>query len=201
MGSSCAKGSIVVGAVASMRHLFNSGRISRGQAAARLSGQALELIEQKIDIGRWYPMRAFAELVEFEWDLVADRDPEYARRAGAKGAERLLRGSRYQQLDFAQRVGRAENRDALVRHSKLITTVTTMLYNFLDVSVGIDPARPNELQIVYANAAEFTDALRFTTEGFMNAINEAQGSSRRWTSERTAPDRIVFRLAIPERLA
>ena len=34
----------------------------------------------------------------------------------------------------------------------------------------------------------------------MNAINEMQGSSRRWTSERTAPDRIVFRLAIPSRL-
>ena len=35
----------------------------------------------------------------------------------------------------------------------------------------------------------------------MNAINEAQGSSRLWKSERAAPDRVVFRLAIPERLA
>ena len=201
MGTSCAKGSIVVGAVVSLRHLRSSGRITVDEMAARLSGSALALLEEKIDIGRWYPMSVFVELVDFEWDIVADRDPEYARRSGAKGAERLFQSGRYQQLDFAQRAGRAESRDALVRQSKLITTVTAMLYNFLEVSVGIDPTRPDQLQIVYANAAEFTEPLRYTTEGFMNAINEAQGSSRRWDSERTAPDRIVFRLAIPERLS
>jgi len=133
--------------------------------------------------------------------LFSDRDPEYARKSGAIGAHRLFESKRYQQLDYAQRAGRAENREALVRQSKLITTVTAMLYNFLEVSVGIAPERPDELSIVYANASEFTEPLRFTTEGFMNAINEAQGSSRRWTSERTAPDRVVFRLAIPKRLA
>jgi len=200
MGS-CAKGSIVVGAVVSLRHLRSSGRVRAEQMAARLSGDALTLLEEKIDIGRWYPMRVFAELVEFEWDVVAGHDPEYPRRSGAKGAERLFQSGRYQQLDFARRTGRAETREALVRHSKLITTVTAMLYNFLEVSVGIDPARPDELAIVYANASEFTEALRHTTEGFMNAINAAQGSPRRWTSERTAPDRVEFRLAIPDRLA
>ena len=55
-------------------------------------------------------------------------------------------------------------------------------------------------QIVYANAAEFTEPLRYTSEGFMNGINAMQGSSRRWTSERPFPDRVVFRLAIPSRL-
>jgi hypothetical protein len=201
MATPCAKGSIVVGAVASLRHLRSSGRVTADQMAARLSGDALALLEEKIDIGRWYPMNVFAELVDFEWDVVAGRDPEYARQSGAKGAKRLFEGGRYQQLDFAQRTGRADSRNALVRQSKLITTVTAMLYNFLEVSVGIDPARPDDLSIVYANAAEFTEPLRYTTEGFMNAINQAQGSTRRWTSERTARDRIVFRLAIPTRLA
>jgi hypothetical protein len=201
MAGPCAKGSIVVGAVASLRHLLGSGRIRSEELAARLSAGALELLEEKIDIARWYPMAAFAELIECEWELVADRDPEYARRGGAKGAQRLFKGGHYQQLDFARRAGRAESREKLVRQAKLITTVTTMLYNFLEVSVGIDPARPDELQIVYANAAEFNEPLRYTTEGFMNAINEAQGSSRRWSSERATPDRVVFRLAIPERLA
>src|SRR5262245_46598258 len=149
----CAKGSIVVGAVASLRHHRKSGHVNDAQLQARLSGPALELLDEKIEIGRWYPMGAFAELVEFEWDVVGKRDPDYARQAGAKGAQRLFKGGRYQQLDFAQRAGRAESREALVRHSKLITTITQTLYNFLEVTVGIDPARPNELRIVYANAA------------------------------------------------
>ena len=198
---SSAKGSIVVGAVASLRRHRKSGRIRDAEMQVRLSASALELLEEKIGIGRWYPMSAFAELVDFEWDLVGGRDPEYARRAGAISAQRLFETGRYQQLEFAQRVGRAESRDALVRQAKLTTTITSMLYNFLQVSVGIDPARPSELQIVYANAGEFTEALRYTSEGFMNGINAAQGSSRCWTSERTAPDRIVFQLALPSRLA
>jgi hypothetical protein len=200
MDSSCAKGSIVVGAVASLRRLRRGGQVSNDQLAARLSGAALELLEQKIEIGRWYPMSAFAELVEFEWEVAADRDPEYARKSGAEGAQRLFRTGRYQQLDFAKRAGKAETREALVRRAKLITTVTSMFYSFLRVSVGIDPARPNELEIVYANAAEFNEPLRYSTEGFMNGINAMQGSSRRWTSERTEPDRVVFRLALPTRL-
>jgi hypothetical protein len=200
MVSPSAKGSIVIGAVISLRSLRSSGRIGDAQLTARLSSAALELLEQKIEIGRWYPMDAFAELVAFEWDVVAQRDPEYARRSGALGAQRLFRNGRYQQLDFARRAGRADSREALVRQTKLVTTITSMLYNYLEVSVGIDPALPNELQIVYANAAAFNEPLRYTTEGFMNGINEMQGSTRRWTSARTARDRIVFRLAIPSRL-
>jgi hypothetical protein len=199
--ASSAKGSIVVGAVISLRQLRSSGRVSNDQLAARLSRGAFEMLEQKIDVGRWYPMSAFAELVEFEWEVAANRDPEYARQSGAKGAQRLFETGRYQQLDFAQRTGKAETREALVRQTKLITTVTTMFYNYLEVSVGIDPAHPNRLEIIYANAAEFTEPLRYSTEGFMNGINAMQGSARRWTSERTARDRVVFRLGIPSRLS
>src|SRR5262245_4304183 len=105
---SCAKGSIVVGAVTSLRSLRRNGRIRDEQLTARLSAAALGLLEQKIDIGRWYPMSLFVELVDFEWEVVGGRDPEYARRAGALSAERLFESGRYQQLDFVQRSGRAE---------------------------------------------------------------------------------------------
>ena len=96
---------------------------------------------------------------------------------------------------------KAESREGLVRQSKLITTITAMLYNFLEVTVGIDPARPDELQIVYANASRVHRAAPLHDRGLHERRStQAQGSSRRWTSERTAPDRVVFRLAIPSRL-
>ena len=195
-----AKGSIVLGVVAALRKLRRSGNIEDEQFSARLSGAALSLLGQKIEIGRWYPMAVFAELVDFEWEMAGARDPEYARQSGCKSAEILFQSGRYQQLEFARRAGKAESRDALIRRMKLITTITSTLYNYLEVSVGIDAARSNELQITYDNAAEFNEALRYSSEGFMNGINAIQGSSRRWTSERVAPDRVVFRLAIPTRL-
>jgi hypothetical protein len=196
-----AKGSIVVGVVASLRKLFRAGRLSDEQIAARLSPAAVELVEQKIEIGCWYPMAAFAELVDLEWEVAGKRDPEYARQSGGASAKRQFESQRYQQLDFAKRAGKADSREAIVRQAKLITTITATFYNFLDVRVGIDAARPNELSITYANAKLFIEPLRYSTEGYMNGINSMQGSKRQWTSERVTPDRIVFRLALPTRLS
>jgi hypothetical protein len=194
------KGTIVVGVVASLRRLRKEGRLSAAQLAARLSAPALELLEQKIEATRWYPMPAFAELVEFEWDAAGKRNPDYAREAGALSADRQMESGRYQQMDFAKRAKKAESASTLLLQARLITTVTAAFYNFLQTSVGIDPARPDQLEIVYANAAAWPEPLRYATEGFMNRINESQGSSRRWSSERVAPDRIVFVLKLPERL-
>jgi hypothetical protein len=145
-------------------------------------------------------MALFAELVAFEWEVVGKRDPDYARRSGVLSAERQLESSRYQQLDFANRAGKAESSNALLLQARLITTVTAAYYNYLETRVAIDPARPDRLEIVYANAAAFPEPLRYATEGFMNQINRSQGSSRQWQSERTAPDRIVFWMELPERM-
>ena len=195
-----AKGTIVMGVVATLRKLRKGGQVTNEQLAARLSAAALELLEQKIEYSRWYPMPAFRELVEFEWDVAAKRDPGYARKSGAQSADRQSESGRYQQLDFAGRAGKAETSSALLLQAKLITTVTAAFYSFLQVSVAIDPTRPDRLEIVYANAAAFPEALRYATEGFMNQLNLRQGSKRCWTSERVAPDRIVFTMELPERL-
>jgi hypothetical protein len=195
-----AKGTIVMGVVATLRKLRKSGQLTNDQLAARLSAAALGLLEQKIELARWYPMPVFRELVEFEWDVVAKRNPDYARQSGALSAERQFESGRYQQMDFAKRAKKAESSNALLLQARLITTVTAAFYSFLETSVGIDPARPDKLEIVYANAAAFPEALRYATEGFMNQLNVRQGSKRRWTSARVAPERIVFLLELPERL-
>jgi len=196
-----AKGSIVMGVVATLRKHRKGGQVSNEQLAARLSGAALELLEQKIELARWYPMPAFAELVAFEWEMIGKRDPAYARASGALSADRQIESGRYQQMDYAKRAKKAESRSALLLQARLITTVTAAFYNFLETSVAIDPARPDRLEIVYANAAAFPEPLRYATEGFMNQINQRQGSPRRWLSDRSAPDRILFWMELPERLA
>lgn len=193
------KGSVVVGSVSSLRSLRRAGRVSSEALAARLSKAALGLLAEKIELGRWYPMAAFGELVDFEWELTG-HDPEYAREAGARSADRMFEAGLYQQLDYAGRVPRAKSRDELVRQSRLIATVTGALYSFLTTSVRIAESG-DRLEIEYANAAAFRELLRFSTEGYMNRVNERQGSSRRWTSARIRPDVIVYAMALPNRLA
>jgi hypothetical protein len=196
-----AKGAIVMGVVAALRKLRSAGGLAQEQLAARLSGGALGLLEQKIEVGRWYPIGLFRELVDFQFEVVGKRDPDYARRQGAQSADIQSDAGRYQQLDFAKRAGRAESSGAIVLQAKLIASLTAAFYNFLETSVGIDPEDPRRLQIVYTNAAAFPDALRYATEGFMSRINERQGSTRPWRSQRTTPDRIVFWMELPERLS
>ncbi len=193
-----AKGSVVVGVVASLRSQRKSGRVSDEQLTARLSAAALRLLEEKIEVGRWYPMAVFGELVDCEWAL-ASRDPEHARKSGEKSADRMVATGLYQQLDYAERVDRAQNREALVRQAKLISTVTSTLYSYLKTSVRLSP-EADHLEIVYSNASLFSEPLRISTEGFMNRINERQKSPRRWTSKRTRPDEIIFRMKLSTRL-
>lgn len=192
------KGSLVLGAVVVARRHRKQGRIAAEQLEARLSAEALALLDEKIAVGSWYPAAAFCELLDLDWEIGGSRRPDYMRRQGAASADRLFDSGIYQQLQYAERAGRAPTRDALLHQSKLITTVTATLYDFIESEVRLD-AQAGFLEIDYHNAAAFSEALRFTTEGFMNRINERQGSARRWTSERQGTDRIVFRLPLPKR--
>ncbi|HTF33649.1 MAG TPA: hypothetical protein VK714_08105 [Myxococcota bacterium] len=195
------KGSLMLGVVVTMRRHRKQGRISSEQLTARLSRGALQMIEEKVDIGRWYPIQIFCELLDLDWELGGRRDPNYMRDEGEKAAERLFESGIYQQLSYAERAGRVRARDDLIRQAKLITTITGTLYNFLTFEVRFDADNGDSLQIYYGNAAAFSEALRYTTEGFMNQINKRQKSSARWSSKRQRPDLVVFTLPLPQRLA
>jgi hypothetical protein len=191
----CVKGSLfVMGVVAVRRHL-ESGAITEDQLAVRLGREALDSLDQKIDIERWYPIRAFTGMVDVDWELAGAREPDYMRRSGRDAAARFFRTGIYQQLDYAKRAKRVQSRRSLLRQARLVMSVTESLYDFLETAVAIEGGR---LRIHYANAALFTEALRYTTEGFMNEINRQQGASRSWTSERVAPDRLRFQLELPD---
>ena len=192
-----AKGTLVLGVVVAAKRHREKGRISETELEIRLSPQAHALIDQKIMIAAWYPIRAFCELMDLNWDLGGGRAPEFMRREGERSADRLFDSGIYPQMRFAEEARRAQTRDDLLRHSRLISSVTGSLYNFLEIDVR---EREGDLEIVYGNASEFSEALRYSTEGFMNQINKRQKSVRRWTSERTTQDQVVFRMPVPGRL-
>lgn len=195
------KGTLVLGVVVGTRRHREQGRISAEALEQRLSKPALELIGQRIHIAAWYPIQSFCELMDLNWEIGGRRDPGFMRREGERSAEHLFETGIYPQLRYADQAERVQTRDDLLRQSRLITSITGSLYSFLEISVHADDKKDGELRIVYANAALFSEALRFSTEGFMNRINKRQSSLRVWTSERSAPDRVVFSMALPSRLA
>jgi len=192
------KGSLMLGAVVAVRRLRSRGAIAPETVEARLSPEAVALLDQKIEISRWYPMVPFCELVDLDWEISGQNEPAYLETQGAASADRLFESGLYQQLDFAERSGKVESREKLVRQSRLITTITGTLYDFLTFEVDLGPT---SLEIVFGKAERFSDGLMHTTVGFMNRINERQGSKRRWLGRRDAPDRVRFSMQLPSRLA
>src|SRR5271166_2113589 len=195
----CAKGSVVLGAVVTVRRHRKAGRITAEQLAARLSQGALKMLEEKIEISRWYPVQFLCELVDLDWEVGGRRDPDYLRKQGEQAAEMLFQRGIYEQLDYAKRAEPARARDDLVWRAKMITTITGALYNFLTFEVQLDD-HGEELQIQYGNAAAFSEALRYISEGFMNQLNRRQNSSLQWASNRPRPDLVVFTLPLRRRL-
>jgi hypothetical protein len=197
MPSEGVKGSLVLGAAVAARRLRDRGRVSAESLEARLSAPALELVDQKIEMARWYPIGAFCELIELAWEVEGRRQTSYLERQGAASADRLFDSNRYQQLEFAERSGKVETQQQLIRQARLIATVTGTFYDFLEVDVKLES---DGLCIAYRNARAFGDPLIHTTVGFMNQVNVRQGSKRRWTGSRTRPEEVRFHMRLPKRL-
>jgi hypothetical protein len=197
MRAESVKGSLIVGAAVAVRHLRDRGLISADALEARLSKESVELIDAKIAIAGWYPVHAFNELLDVDWEISGDRKPAYLEQLGAKTSAKMFDSQRYQQLEYAERIRTAESRESLIRQARLITTITGTLFNFLEVDVGIESGH---LHLTYRNARTLDGPILHTTVGFMNEINARQGNPRSWTSERLGPDTLRFKVALPKHL-
>ena len=189
------KGTVFSHCVEKLLKLISAGKTSWDELPHHLEPEDIEILQGPIHATQWYDIRIYERILLLNRDVSGDGSNELLLRWGAKSAERLIEAGIYQQLDYAKRAERVESRNSLVRQSKLIATVTNSLYNFLEIDVRV---ANDVLEIVYANATLLSEALRYTTEGTMNEINRWQGASRRWASERVAPDQVRFRMDLPE---
>jgi len=169
------------------------GDLPEGAFEKSLSAETLALLEEEIVITSWYPMWQFNELEEFLWVHLSKRDPELARMAGAEAFRSMQKTGRYQQLEYAERAGNATSSHDVIRQTRLIISILSSYYNFLEVEVDLDPVN-RDLRITYDNAALICEPLRYSTEGFMTAVSRLRNDAVEWTSQRVSPDRIVFTL-------
>jgi len=158
-----------------------------------LSAETLELLDERISIANWYPMWQCNELQTLFWEHVAKRDPNVARQSGAESFKSMQKTGRYQQFEYAERAESAESKRDVLRQTRMITSILSGYYNFLEVEVGLHPETEN-LQIIYDNATLFIEPLRYSTEGFMTGVSRVRKGTTSWTSERVTPDRIVYTL-------
>ena len=193
MSEESVKGSMLAYSVDAVRRLRDGGDVGGVEIEKSLSPETLELLEERILITNWYPMWQFNEIQDFLWEHLYRRNPEEARKVGAEWFGSMQASGRYPQYEYAGRADRASSKQEMVRQTRLIASILDLYYNFLDVEVGLDPDS-GDLQVHFRNAGLFCETLRYTTEGFLLAISRIRKGTSEWTSERIAPDVILFTL-------
>jgi len=181
------KGAAFISAPADVQRLLEAGSLSQTDLELRLSVEALEVLDQKINLAAWYPISIYAELVELLAFAEAGGDRiGYWRGRGAKAAERLSATGLYSQLNAT----REQWGDAV---GKIIMSVQSAIYNFTQWTFKtIDSGGGFEIQVT--DAGDFPNSARHATHGFIEYV-AARSSDvpMRVTSTRPAPDRVVFR--------
>jgi hypothetical protein len=193
MAEPSVKGNMLLGSVVMTRRLRDANQLPAEIFEKVLSAETLELLDERISIANWYPMWQCNELQTLFWEYVAKRDPNVARQSGAESFKSMQKTGRYQQFEYAERAESAESKRDVLRQTRMITSILSGYYNFLEVEVGLHPETEN-LQIIYDNATLFIEPLRYSTEGFMTGVSRVRKGTTSWTSERVTPDRIVYTL-------
>lgn len=180
------KGAAFLSAPADLLQLIESGRLTRTDVELRLSREALAVLDEKINPAGWYPIAVYAEMVELLAFAEAGGDRiGYWRRRGERAAERLSDSGTYHQLhatreQWGSSVGR------------IIMSVQSAMYNFSEWTFVAHEGGGFEIQV--KDAAEFPNAARHATQGFIEYIaKKSSPGAMRISSSRPSPDRVIFR--------
>lgn len=197
------KGSLVAGAIETVRKLLEEGELSAGELAARLGPEDLALLEEPPNVSRWYDLEFHERLAELLYDLEGGPREEYFRKKGFARGQKLIEAGLYQQMEYTGRSQVSRELDprarfeAYGRDLKLFVTLSSVILNFSRWSVARDPDHDDRYRIEVRDAADFPDFMGWGSEGLINAMASRHGLREIWRYERIAPDFVVFRMLRP----
>ena len=197
------KGILVQGVVEVLRGHLERGAISPDELEVRLEKADLELLEDKIIHAVWYPIDAYARIVDLALELEGGSREEACLRSGARDARRMIDAGLYQQLDSLKRMSEAANKptseerfQALGRLLRLTMSLSKGLYSFGEWKVLTDPDHPRRYCVEVTDAACLPQANVIGTVGFLNECSQAArpDAAIRWSVERPRPDLVIYRM-------
>ncbi len=181
------KGIALQYAVAAVRRLLETGRLTRDELEIRLDPQDLEILDQKVLPTLWYPMESFARLLEVATTGEAQTGGvEAVISVGVDAANSLFASELYG--DFLRS---AESRgpragEALVRMAPLLCSFGTWTFR---------RAPGGGFAIDVREAGAFPEILRHVAQGLIQYLSDRLAGAPdriRVTSERPAPDHIRY---------
>ena len=171
--------------------LLSEGRLSRADFEARLPAGDRAYLEKQLAASSWVPIATYVRVAAILAELEGRGDARaYFRARGYRAAERLHKAGVYRQFEASVETWGK-------RAGSIATTMSAVLYNFTRWTFEARPDRGG-FEIRIDEAREFPDSLRFVGEGFIEYISRHQSAGKKVevSSERTAPDRIVYTIDV-----
>lgn len=195
------KGTVFEKAAEDIGKLLGGGELSRAQAERWLEPDDFALMERKIVVSGWYDIRAYGRMCRLLLEVVGHGDVEYLRERGRETFRRMQAAGLYSQVEYVQRteVARVQSPSerfaAFGRDLRILITMGAQIVNFSKWTGHPDPDHPQRYLVEMTEARDYPDECCWTTEGFMNEMtNQYEGAGDVWRWQRTAPDRVVYRM-------
>ena len=191
------KGVLLTKLTDDVRALLERREADRDQLEVRLSAGTLELLEGKVEIGRWYPIEQYTELTELIWAEEGGRRVEYLHQRGEDAMKRLMEAGLYQQIEYLRRreggFRTSPSRNEVLRSCRLVGSIMGALLNFTTQTWDWDPEKPEIMLHQVREATHYPEVLRLVQEGTLTfLVRLARPDAPAVTSQRSAPDHIVF---------
>jgi len=205
MAEPSVKGSIFRGVLDDLARVREEGRLSEEQIEAGLAAEDLVLLETEANPASWYPMESYARITQLLGDVEAAGKDSYFVERGRASARRLIKAGLYQQLAFLPRWNERTRRGAGEESAliadygsklRMVISMASGIYNVGKWVVEPDPENPGRLSIAVREASAYSEPMRLAIEGFLNECAHAAREDlvQLYTSERPAPDLILFRM-------
>lgn len=173
--------------------------VSRQDLELALEPADIALLESKPAPSEWVPIATYARVVELLLKVEGRGDRRYLRQRGARAAERLFDSGVYAQLRHGMVIGELTEtggkRIFKELDGRLMTSLSGAIFNF-GAWTFRDTGECYEVEA--RDVGPMPDATRLAAEGFLEVMTAR--TSRQHvtvTSERVAPERIVFRIPYP----
>ena len=204
-GTPSIKGTALEAVVEDVKRLLASGRIRREALEARLEADDLDLLEQKILPGFWYPNACHRRLTELLRDVEGAGSDDYVVRRGVRTAERFLEAGLYHQIQRALAATGDEGErsfEGVRRAVRLFMSLAGTVYSFGQWSLEDDAGHPSRLRIEVRDAAHFTEMNRLTVLGFIQTFGQRISEFPvQVTSLRRTTDHVAYLIDLDPRVA
>ncbi len=179
------KGIGFIGTLNLVRGLVERGVMSSDALSARLSGAALELLEEKVEPSLWYSLTAVDELTKIVVEFIGDGDPRYLRELGRGSLSGLLERDSFRNL-----IDGASKQKG--REGQSLVGLASLIYDFGEWH--FDGEDLGDFTLTATDVALLPELARETIAGFIQTLVEhCTGERVDLESTRPEPDRIQFR--------